>query len=694
MILNNAIRPARLLVSFSLLIVATSFAAVSVYAQSATFARTDYAFLGNNQTLGDFNGDGMLDLAGTAGNGAAIMLGNGNGTFGAKVAYPAGGFAQDLASGDFNGDGKLDLIVTINDPEIGLALLAGNGDGSFNTPVNFPNTSHLDSPAVVATDLDNDGRLDVVIAHQIACYTAPCVVGRSITVLLGLGDGTFQLPWEMEVGTGMSRIVASDFNRDGLKDLAIAGDRSQVYVLFGVGNGTFLQQPTITLTPDTFGVDATDIDLADFNGDAVPDLVVAIALNGSRTAILLGNTDGTFRQPLIIIEPGGRVPQYQVVGDFNRDGFQDVAISLGFGSNGLMEIINGNGDGTFRAPVLYQQPPAKSSVSGGLIVSGDFNRDGKPDIALPITGASASLAVLINSSGGVAIPPAIGSVTAAPSSVVGGDASEINVTLASGAVAPSGGYSLAVSSSNSSVVTVPATASIPAGSSSVRFNVTTRSVTTNQNVTITVANNQLGSRSVTLTVTPPPPPPSAITLSALTINPGAVIGGNPAQGTVILSATASAATVVNLASNNAAATLPASVTVVAGASSASFNINTTTVAAARSVAITATLNGITRSATLTVNAPPPPPPPPSTDTVRITRAEYDASKQKLRVEATSTGANATLQVFNTSSGQLIGTLSNNGGGRYSGQLNTPLNPRSITVRSSLGGTATGAVDSH
>ncbi|HEV7472598.1 MAG TPA: VCBS repeat-containing protein [Pyrinomonadaceae bacterium] len=694
MILNNRFRPARLLVSFSLLIVATSFAAVSVYAQSATFARTDYAFLGNNQTLGDFNGDGMLDLAGTAGNGAAIMLGNGNGTFGAKVAYPAGGFAQDVASGDFNGDGKLDLIVTINDPEIGLALLAGNGDGSFNTPVNFPNTSHLDSPAVVATDLDNDGRLDVVVAHQIACYTAPCVVGRSITVLLGLGDGTFQLPWEMEVGTGMSRIVASDFNRDGLEDLAIAGDRSQVYVLFGVGNGTFLQQPTITLTPDTFGVDATDIDLADFNGDAVPDLVVAIALNGSRTAILLGNTDGTFRQPLIITEPGGRVPQYQVVGDFNRDGFQDVAISLGFGSNGLMEIINGNGDGTFRAPVLYQKPPAKSSVSGGLIVSGDFNRDGKPDIALPITGASASLAVLINSSGGVAIPPAIGSVTAAPSSVVGGDASEINVTLASGAVAPSGGYSLAVSSSNSSVVTVPATASIPAGSSSVRFNVTTRSVTANQNVTITVVNNQLGSRSVTLTVTPPPPPPSAITLSALTINPGAVTGGNSAQGTVILSATASAATVVNLASNNAAATLPASVTVMAGASSASFNINTTTVTAARSVAITATLNGITRTATLTVNAPPPPPPPPSTDTVRITRAEYDASKQKLRVEATSTGANATLQVFNTSSGQLIGTLSNNGGGRYSGQLNTPLNPRSITVRSSLGGTATGAVDSH
>jgi hypothetical protein len=570
-------------------------------------------------------------------------------------------------------------------------MLTGNGDGTFSAPVNFPNTSHLDSPAVVATDLDNDGRLDVVVAHQIACYTAPCIVGRSISVLLGLGDGTFQPSWEMAVGTGMSRIVVSDFNRDGLKDLAIAGDRSQVYILFGVGNGTFLQQPTITLTADTFGVDATDIDLADFNGDAAPDLVVAIALNGSRTAILLGNTDGTFRQPLIITEPGGRVPQYQVVGDFNRDGFQDVAISLGFGSNGLMEIINGNGDGTFRAPVLYQKPAAKSSVSGGLIVSGDFNRDGKPDIALPITGASASLAVLINSTGGVSVPPAIGSVTAAPSSLVGGGSSQVTVTLAGG-VAPSGGYSLTVSS-NSSVVTVPATAAIPAGSSSVRFNVTTRSVTTNQNVTITVSNNQLGSRQVTLTVTPSPTP-TAITLSALTLNPGTVTGGNSAQGTVVLSGTAAAATVVNLASNNTAATLPASVTVAAGASSASFTINTTTVAAARSVAITATLNSIARSATLTLNPPPPPPPPPATDTVRITRAEYDSGKQRLRVEATSTSANATLQVFNASSGQLIGTLANSGGGRYSGQLSSAANPRSITVRSSLGGTATGAVDNH
>lgn len=685
--LNNRIRSTHLILLLSLLTAAISFSAVRVSAQSATFARTDYASLGNNHTLGDFNGDGIPDLAGTAAKNAAIMLGNGNGTFGAKVEYPAGGFTQDLATGDFNGDGKSDLVVTINEAQISLSLLTGNGDGTFNPPVTFANTTKLDSPAVVVTDLDNDGRLDVVIAHQIGCYTSPCVIGRSISVLLGLGDGTFQVPWEVEVGTGMSRIVVGDFNSDGLKDLGIAGDRSQVYILFGVGNGTFLQQPTLTLTPDTFGVDATDIDIGDFNGDATQDLVVAIALNGSRTAILLGNTDGSFQQPLIITEPNGRVPQYQAVGDFNRDGFQDLALSLGFGSQGLMEILNGNGNGTFQPPVLYLVPPPKSSISGGTIVSGDFNRDGKPDIALPITGATPGLAVLVNSTGGGSVPLAFGSVSATPSSVAGGASSQIGVNLASGAVAPSGGLTLTVSSSNASVVTVPSTAFIPAGSSSVKFSAGTKSVTTTQDVIITVSNSKLGSRQVTLTVTPPPP--TTISVSALTLTPSTVTGGSAAQGTVSLSATAAAATVVNLASSNAAASLPASVTVPAGASSASFNITTTTVSSTTTATVSATLNGVTRSATLTLN-----PAGAATDTVNVTRAEYDRDKRKLKVDATSTSSKATLQVFNTSSGQLIGPLSNNGGGGYSGQFNSSVNPQSITVRSSLGGVATRSVVSR
>jgi hypothetical protein len=98
-----------------------------------------------------------------------------------------------------------------------------------------------------------------------------------------------------------------------------------------------------------------------------------------------------------------------------------------------------------------------------------------------------------------------------------------------------------------------------------------------------------------------------------------------------------------------------------------------------------------REVTVTVTRVTTTPPPPATDTVRITRAEYDSSKRVLRVEATSTSSNATLQVFVSATGQLIGTLSNSGGGQYRGQFNSATNPQNITVRSSLGGVATRAV---
>lgn len=667
-------------------------AQIIVSAQTASFSRADYPLLGNNHIVADLNGDGIPDLAGAGRNAASVMLGSANGTFRPKVDYAAGGPAQDLTAGDFNGDGRVDLAVSINDPAISLGLLTGNGDGTFNAPVTFQiNSAHVDSPAIVATDLDNDGRLDLVLAHAISCFTSPCTPARTITVLLGFGDGTFQFPIDIEVGTGMSRIVVGDFNRDSIKDLAIAGDQSRVFTLLGVGNGTFLQQPTITLTADTLFVDATDIDMTDLNGDTIQDLVVAIPTNGSRTGILLGNGDGTFQAPRILTEPNLLVPQFQVIGDFNRDGFQDIAIALANGTRGVMEIRSGNGDGTFRAPVMYAVPPPLSSVGGGTLVSGDFNGDGRPDVALPIIGANPALAVLLNSSGTVAVQPALGDLTATPLTVAAGGTTEIRISLSQG-VAPSGGLSFTVSSSNTAALTVPSSVFMTAGSSSVRFIGNARNVTTTQRATVRVQNNNLGRREITVTVTPgAPPPPPAITLSAVTLSPTSVTGGNSVQGTVTLSAAASAATTVALASNNASATVPASVTVAAGASSGTFTVNTTVVSATTTATISATLNGITRSASLTINPVNAPPPPPATDTVRITRAEYDSGKRTVRVEATSTSSSATLRVFVTSTGALLGTLSNSGGGQYRGELSSSTNPQNITVKSSLGGVATANV---
>jgi hypothetical protein len=183
-----------------------------------------------------------------------------------------------------------------------------------------------------------------------------------------------------------------------------------------------------------------------------------------------------------------------------------------------------------------------------------------------------------------------------------------------------------------------------------------------------------------------PVPPAGATLSGLTLNPASVNGGSASVGTVTLSASAQAATAVQLTSSNTAATVPASVTVAAGATTANFNISTAQVTSTTSATVTGTLNSISRTATLTIS-----PVAPSADTVSIGRAEYVVSKKNLRIEATSSRSTATLQVFVTSTGELVGTLANNGGGKFSGQFNWSTNPQNVTVRSNFGGTKSSAV---
>jgi hypothetical protein len=576
-----------------------TFGAVSAATTAPSFARSDHPFLGNNHVVGDFNGDASLDLAGSGAQSAVVQLNNGAGAFGARVEYPVATWTQDLAAGDFNGDSRLDLVVTINDPTTGLSLLTGRGDGTFNAPVNFPNTSGFDSPAVVAVDLNNDSKLDVVIAHQIACYTAPCRVTQLISIMIGNGDGTFQPASEMDVGRGMSKMAVGDFNRDGNKDLAIAGDNSRVYRVFGVGDGTFVLQPTITIIPEqNIGMDNTDIDVADFNGDNIEDLVVAVSLNGSRTAILIGNGDGTFRAPLLITEPNLNVPQYQAVADYNGDGFQDLAISLGNGTQGLMEILNGNGNGTFQPLRYYLVPPPKSSISGYAIVAANLDGDSKPDLTLGISGASPAFAVLLNTTGATPPPtPAAPSLLtpsqdATPAQPVAFDWSDVT-----------GAVSYRIQIDDSSTISSPF--------------IINQTVTASQFTAPTLPSRQYWWRVQAISssgVAGPfssvrrftlQTPPSAPTLSAMTLSPTSVVGGNVSQGTATLtSAAPSGGLVVTLSSNApSTATVPASITVAAGSSRATFAVSTTAVTASTSVTITGTGGGTTRAAALTVTPP-------------------------------------------------------------------------------------------
>jgi hypothetical protein len=200
-----------------------------------------------------------------------------------------------------------------------------------------------------------------------------------ISVLLGNGDGTFQAPKQRKTGEFPIGIVSGDFNGDGKPDLAVAnGYDATISVLLSNGDGTFQPQEQLSL-----GFDPTALVTGDFNGDGRVDLAVA-GINSDGTGeleILLGNGDGTF-QPGQELALKGQ-PTSLVAGDFNGDGRGDLAVGE-YGGWGGISILLGNGDGTFQPPEQFEVGVVYTGVVS--LVSGDFNGDGKLDLAADVWG--------------------------------------------------------------------------------------------------------------------------------------------------------------------------------------------------------------------------------------------------------------------------------------------------------------------
>jgi hypothetical protein len=219
-----------------------------------------------------------------------------------------------------------------------------------------------------------------------------------------------------------------------------------------------------------------------------------------------------------------------------------------------------------------------------------------------------------------------------PFEVTGGNASIGTVVL--NGMAPSGGAVVTLVSSNSTVASMPASVTVPAGSDRVSFSVQTSAVATSTTVTL---NANFGGWAATSLIVSPASAP--VTLTSLTLNPTSVAGGSTSTGTVSLSAAAPAGgTVVTLSSNIAAASVPASVAVPAGATSATFTIGTTAVSASTTATITGTLNGTSQSASLTINSTAPPPPPPGNATLTVTATGRSGE----RVTSTPAGINVAV----------------------------------------------------
>lgn len=282
--------------------------------------------------------------------------------------------------------------------------------------------------------------------------------------------------------------------------------------------------------------------------------------------------------------------------------------------------------------------------------------------------------------GGIAASPS--SLMLSPAKISPGQTSIAAVLL--DRPAPAGGVSLQLASSDTATAWVQGWLDIPAGQSSGSAVVNTGFASAPSAVTISATYN---GRTVSSILQVGQVSTPTVSLSSLTISPSTVTGGTAVMGTVALTGTATSDVVVTLSSSSSLAVPPASVTIPIGSAGANFTIPTGVVSATTLITITATAGSVSKSASLTLSPKVTTP----TDTVAIQKAEYDTNKKRLNVQATSTGSAATLTAYVTGTNALIGTLSNNGGGKYSANFNLSANPQNITVKSSLGGSASRAV---
>jgi hypothetical protein len=264
--------------------------------------------------------------------------------------------AVAAAVGDFNHDGIPDLaVVSWCCPGGGVSILLGNGDGTFQVPVNY---AAGDQPwSIVAVDLNHDGNLDLIVANSLSNY---------LTVLLGNGDGTFRAgPKSPTLSSPQNFVATGDFNGDGKPDIAALSYQNPckcISILLGNGNGTF-QDPIVTQP----SFDMESMGVGDFNGDGNLDIITA----GNYTVnVLLGNGNGTFEYGASY--PSGQSPESIAVADFSGNHKLDLAIANSEG--GSISVLLGNGDGTFQNPVDY------AIAFCVWVAATDINSDGIPDL--------------------------------------------------------------------------------------------------------------------------------------------------------------------------------------------------------------------------------------------------------------------------------------------------------------------------
>ena len=337
----------------------------------------------------DVNGDGIPDMIENAGL-LQVWTGKGDGTF--QIApngsryIEDGGPSQSLGVGDFNGDGSLDIVQLGGDYKQ-LSLFAGNGKGAFNgAPALASTTDATPDPFIMS--------LADVADVQGKGFTSALYIdysGNLPQVVTGVSDGKGNFTYSVGLTSSAAPMldflepVQVDFNGDGKQDLLIVGTDGSLSAALSNGDGTFaaLQKLTLPALNCVPGYAAT----GDLNGDGKSDLVLtyvgdaACGGTGGQPSgyfTALGNGDGTFQTP--VFTAYGTELYSVTLADMNLDGKLDLLLDdapFQIGGTFAIDLLPGNGDGTFAAGTAIN-----SNYLVSQVIAGDYNGDGKPDLIL------------------------------------------------------------------------------------------------------------------------------------------------------------------------------------------------------------------------------------------------------------------------------------------------------------------------